>query len=278
MIIVLRAALGSCISAALELDRPSIYSVTSSSRRIGAYGAISDRYCAMLEEWLPEELEAANRIPMDFLHPLCRLIALEINHHMHNPSVQWKRDKHISLLHVPEAAFRLKKLDYDVRASFYRQRFEKDVELLRMTIEALRSPSIRQFPEAQRLLASQRWLDLLYDYEQMLDEAERNLEEFEAYSMKCMTRFSLMATTKSVQQSESFGRLSMLAFVFLLLSSITSFFGMNLAAFGTGSISFWVFLATLTILMLTMLMMWAVSHRVGRLIGELGKKIYELSI
>ena len=215
---------------------------------------------------------------MEFLHPLYQLIALEINHHMQTSSAKWKSDELLSLLHIPESAFRLKKLDYDLRALFYRQSFEMDIRSLRMTTKALRNANDRQFPEVQRMLASNMWCDLLHDYEQILEEANRELHEFEAYETKCITRFSLMASTRSVHQSESFGRLSILAFVFLILSSITSFHGMNLAAFGTGSISFWVFLATAAALVLTMLMGWAASDRVGRSIGELGKKIYDLKI
>ena len=215
---------------------------------------------------------------MDFIHPLCQLVALEISQHMQNSSAKWRKDEVISLLRVPEAAFRLKGLDYDFRASLYRQSFEMDIESLRMTLDAIRNRSARQFLGTQSVLASQRWPDLLHDYEHMLEEAKQNSDQFEAYEMKCMNRFGLMASTKAVQQSESIGRLSTLAFVFIPLSFITSFFGMNLVEFGTGSIRIWVFIVSAAVLVLTMLTAWAVSGRVGRFIAKLQENFYGLRI
>ena len=215
---------------------------------------------------------------MEFLYPLCQLIALEINQHMQNSSAKWKDDEVISLLHVPEAAFRLKGLGYDFTAALYRQCFEMDIRSLRMTIGALRSPSARQIPGMQSALASRRWLDLLHDYEHLLKEAKHHSDDFEAYEMKCLNRFGLMASTKSVQQSESVGRLTMLAFVFIPLSFMTSFFGMNVVEFGTGSIRIWVFIVSAAVLVLVMLMAWAFSGWVGGFVGELQENFYGLRI
>ena len=197
---------------------------------------------------------------------------------MQMSSAKWKDDEVIPLLEVPEAAFRLKGLDYDFRASLYRKSFEIDIQSLSNTLDALRSPSARRLLGTQSVVASRRWPDLLHDYEHMLKEAKRNSDQFEAYEMRCMNRLGLMASTKSVQQSQSIGRLSTLAFVFIPLSFITSFFGMNLVEFGTGNIRIWVFIVSAAVLVLTMLITWAISSWVGSLVDELQDNFYGLRI
>lgn len=205
-------------------------------------------------------------------------MALEISEHMQTSSAKWRDDEVISLLHIPEAAFKLKGLDYDFRASLYRQSFEMDIRSLKMTLDALRSPSARHFLGTQTVLASPEWADLLHDYEHMLEEAKQNSDQFEAYEMRCMNRFGLLASMKSVQQSESIGRLSILAFVFIPLSFITSFFGMNLVEFGTGSIRIWVFIVSAATLVFVMLIAWTVSGWVGGIVGKLQENFYGLRI
>lgn len=100
-----------------------------------------------------------------------------------NVPAKWKDDDVISLLHVPEAALRLKSLDYESRAPLYGQIFEMDIQSLRITLDALRNPSARQFLGRQSLLASRRWPDLLHDYKHMLEETRQNSDQFEVYEM-----------------------------------------------------------------------------------------------
>ena len=215
---------------------------------------------------------------MEFTHPLYQLIALEIKQHMQTSSADWRDDEVISLLEVPEAAFKLKDLDYDFRASICRKSFEMDIHSLSTTLDALRSPSAKRLLGTQSLVASRRWPDLLHDYEHLLEEAKQNSDQFEAYEIRCINRFGLMASTKSVQQSESIGRLSTLAFVFIPLSFITSFFGMNLVEFGTGNIRIWVFNVSAAALVLTMLITWAISSWVGSFVDKLRDNFYGLRI
>ena len=232
----------------------------------------------MLEKWSSQSVAAANQSPMEFLHPLCQLIALDISQHMQVATGKWRDDDVIRRLAIPEAAFMLKNLDYDFGASLYRYSSEMDIQSVRKTLDTLRSPSSKRLLRTQSVLASQRWPDLLHDYEHMLEEAKQNLDEFEAYEMRCINRFGLMASTKAVQQSETIGRLSILAFVFIPLSFITSFFGMNLVEFGTGSIRIWVFIVSAAVLVLTVFTAWAISGWVGGFVGQLQENFYGLRI
>jgi Mg2+ and Co2+ transporter CorA len=114
---------------------------------------------------------------------------------------------------------------------------EMDKKSLESTINALRSPSLRQIAGTQSTLDSQIWQDILHDYEPLLEGAIRNSHAFEAYEARCMNRFDLTASTISVSQVESVGRINILAFIFVPLSFITSFFGMNIVESGSGSVN-----------------------------------------
>lgn len=123
---------------------------------------------------------------------------------MRTSSAKWRDDKVISQLRIPETALRLLQdldYDYDHRASLYRHSFEMDIQSLRMTLDALRSHSARRILGTVSVPASRMWPDLLYDYEHMLDEAKRNSDQFEAYEMRCMNRFGVMALSRAVEQA-----------------------------------------------------------------------------
>ncbi|KAK8901436.1 hypothetical protein ACHAO1_008818 [Botrytis cinerea] len=63
----------------------------------------------------------------------------------------------------------------------------------------------------------------------------RELEQYVRDTLQCnVGRVSLIESGKSIQQSNTLGRLSVLAFIFLPISLVTSFFGMNISEL-TGS-------------------------------------------
>ncbi|EMR86505.1 putative mg2+ co2+ transporter protein [Botrytis cinerea BcDW1] len=63
----------------------------------------------------------------------------------------------------------------------------------------------------------------------------RELEQYVRDTLQCnVGRVSLMESRKSIQQSNTLGRLSVLAFIFLPISLVTWFFGMNISEL-TGS-------------------------------------------
>ena len=83
---------------------------------------------------------------------------------------------------------------------------------------------------------------LLRDYEELLEKAK---ELFQLYNEKLddiKTNTSLLEARKSLAQSKSIGRLSLLAFFFLPLSFTTSLFGMNFREIGE-DLSIWIWVA-----------------------------------
>ncbi|KAJ6086237.1 hypothetical protein N7486_010518 [Penicillium sp. IBT 16267x] len=193
-------------------------------------------------------------------------------------SSKWRENEVISLLQDPESALRLKGLDYDFKARLFRASIDMDVQSLRKTIDSFRGPIISRISQMQNTLDSQKWRDLLHDYERLLEQATQNSDEFEAYEARCMNRFGLTTSTRSVLQSESIGRISILAFIFIPLSFITSLFGMNVVEFGSGSIKLSVIIESAMALVFAVFMVWFLSSWIASLIGDLQENFYGLQL
>jgi hypothetical protein len=54
----------------------------------------------------------------------------------------------------------------------------------------------------------------------------------------------LTEARKSTETAISVARLTKLAFIFIPLNFVTSFYGMNMKQFGSGNVSLWIFFAT----------------------------------
>ncbi|KAF3392840.1 hypothetical protein F1880_008881, partial [Penicillium rolfsii] len=138
---------------------------------------------------------------------------------------------------------------------------------------AVTAPCLQNGPP-KTSLDSQRWCDILHGYEDPLEKAMQNSYAFEAYEARCMNRFGLIASIKSASKAESVGRISILAFIFVPLSFITSFFGMNIVEFGSGSVSLWIFIASATVLMFVVLVVWSLSSWIAGLTSDLRENVY----
>ncbi|KAM7186056.1 hypothetical protein V8F33_012047 [Rhypophila sp. PSN 637] len=298
ILILLRSSSRGCDSSAFELEQLSYRHDpnNASSSRLSLSSDISERYIACLQRetfhtghMVDVRAAAAFRTPLDLIHPLCQLIALEIKDHMYRSSLGWKRDDIISLLDVPEAATRLRSLDYNFRASLYRLSMDMDLTALRESIAAITFPpdnnsySHHLLPDPGMVSEMTTntggiWQCLRHDLQSLQSEAVRTRDEFEAYEARCLNRFNLAAAIESLEQSRSIGRLTILAFIFIPLSLMTSFFGMNIAEFGTGDIHIWVFVASTLSLLATTTVAWMLSGWIGGYFASLSSNFYGLRI
>jgi len=244
------------------------------SNRISFSADISERYIAYLQR------PASTGTPLELIHPLCQLIALEIKHHFHTSSQGWEEDNVISLLHAPEAATKLKALDYDFIANLYWTSMDMDMTALRETIATITSPGACCLPSQMAVEPRDAiiWQRLRQDLECLREEAVRNRDKFEAYEARCLSRFNLAAAIESLEQSRSIGHLTTLAFIFIPLSFMTSFFGMNIAEFGTGDIHFRIFVVSTIAVLITITVVWSFSGWIGRRITTVSSNFYGLRI
>ena len=100
----------------------------------------------------------------------------------------------------------------------------------------------------------------ILDLEDILEHTHKGQRQLERFMADWSTERSLQDSHKSVQYADSVGRVTVLAFFFIPLSFVTSLFGMNLQAFGSGSLRAQVVIGvTIGVVMLTS-SIWFMSH------------------
>ena len=130
---------------------------------------------------------------------------------------------------------------------------------------------LRQNIDALKLFttdaSSRRWKSLLPDYQRALQDAEqqvRTLAQKMSYRASMASlRESQMAIEQAkigIQQNERVKRLTQLAFIFIPLSFVTSLFGMNITALGTGSATVWMVVVSIIITYVVITLFWILLH------------------
>jgi CorA-like Mg2+ transporter protein len=90
----------------------------------------------------------------------------------------------------------------------------------------------------------------------------------------CVSLAGLREAHESVKYADSVGRVTTLAFIFIPLSFVTSFFGMNVREFGTGDVQIWVVPAVAAGLALVIGLVWSFSRRFCRQVQELRTRLH----
>lgn len=115
--------------------------------------------------------------------------------------------------------------------------------------------------------ASRRWKSLLPDYQRVLRDAERQVsmlaQKMSYRASMASLRESQMAIKQAktgIQQNERVKRLTQLAFIFIPLSFVTSLFGMNVTALGTGSATVWMVVVSISITYVVIILVWILLH------------------
>ena len=83
-------------------------------------------------------------------------------------------------------------------------------------------------------------MGLIRDLECIVSKMELDRQEFEAGLKQAVSRFDFKTTVVSSQPNTRNRYLSILAFVYIPLSFITSAFGMNVEKWGTGNVQLWI--------------------------------------
>jgi hypothetical protein len=107
---------------------------------------------------------------------------------------------------------------------------------------------------------------ILQDYEALLQKAIALSRLYNEELDELRTSAALLEAKKSVEQAESIGRLSWLAFLFLPLSFTAALFGMNFKEIGT-NLSIWIYPAvSVPVFLLTLLIyFWPDAYRMAQI-------------
>lgn len=87
---------------------------------------------------------------------------------------------------------------------------------------------------------------LLQDYDDLLQRTRLLHTQCDRGVQIMMNNASILESQKAIIQAEQVTRLTRLAFIFIPLSFLTSFFGMNFKELGTGTLSVWVWFVPAT--------------------------------
>jgi hypothetical protein len=144
---------------------------------------------------------------------------------------------------------------------------EQHAEKLRKTVGAIGSrdnvgwpqPSDSSQKEKGRASAQM----LLADYKGLLRRTETLSNLCKSRLQILMSRAGIVESNKAIEQAKEVTKLTRLAFVFIPLSFVSSFLGMNLGPFAeSAAYGLWIFFAVSAplVVLLFMLMTWSKSH------------------
>lgn len=201
-------------------------------------------YEALLRNLNSEAIEAANSNPIEYILPYARLLTLAIS-------------------------YRIKFLGDEIQQEESYGDTVDDMRAIWKGLKDLRDglvvsiSSLRRHPSP-----SSTYSELLRDYEELLnDTRQREIEFKDALSHK-VSLLALKESKESIRQTQIVSRLSQLAFIFIPLTFVTSCFGMNLTALGSGNGEIWVFCVIAVALTVTILLIsvysWRVAHHCSR--------------
>ena len=123
--------------------------------------------------------------------------------------------------------------------------------------------TIRSLTSLLPAASQQGWGDRLEifikELEQILAMTDEGLSKVGTYMDQWSTKRSLQDSNESIKFANSAGRVMVLAFFYIPLSFITSFFGMNLAVFGSSNVEIRTFAITVIVLSVITLLIWLFS-------------------
>jgi hypothetical protein len=253
----------------LETERPSTIHSSTATRRLGAQKTLCERYKSILELWDAPKIQAAIDAPMEFIFPLARLIASEMSFRQYEES---------SIEKFRSKAFHDRSGDYiqysfEFEASIHEFALKLQRDGLEETVQSLKYFNLETV-SMSKPVTIMRMRDIQLEFQILLDLAVKQLAEFYLVESRSINHRSVLETQKSIDQSDSVGRLTTLAFLFIPFSFVTSFFGMNIEEFGTGAtVKLKVFIYAALATSFLVVLLWAFSGFVAQAVRQLRRNL-----
>jgi hypothetical protein len=253
----------------LETERPSAIHSPTATRRLAAQKTLCERYQSILELWDTPKIQVAIDAPMEFVFPLARLIASEMSFRQYEES---------SIEKFRSKAFHDHGGDYiqysfEFEASLHEFSLKLQRDGLEETVQSLKYFNLETLSMSNPVTIM-RMRDIQLEFQILLDLAGKQLAEFYLVESRSINHRSVLETQKSIDQSDSVGRLTTLAFLFIPFSFITSFFGMNIEEFGTGAtVKLKVFIYAALATSFFVVLLWASSGFVAETVRQLRRNL-----
>ena len=149
---------------------------------------------------------------------------------------------------------------------YFQGLLDKQAETLRRNVMTIKNREGSNWPRpAEQKLArktAQQAQALLQDYEGLLKRTETLSNTCKSRLQILMSRAGIVESNKAIEQAKVVTKLTRLAFVFIPLGFVSSFFGMNLRPFVAGpAFSIWLFFAVSAPMVLLLLasMTWSMQ-------------------
>ena len=193
----------------------------------------------LLQRLSNEEVDAANRKPVEYLYPYARLFAM-----------RYSRDLDLARFQV------------DFERSTYEDWEVEHLKESRMLSRSLVSEVTASHRSLSRHSdpSSNSWRTLQVDYDEILAQARQFEGDLKDHMTTYVGIMTLKESKKSIQLADNVRRVTQLAFIFVPLTFVTSIFGMNLEEFGNGNIKTWVFLVVASAVTVTVFALLIMSR------------------
>ncbi|KAL9090212.1 MAG: hypothetical protein Q9159_002112 [Coniocarpon cinnabarinum] len=142
---------------------------------------------------------------------------------------RWRHRKQFQDLDDVHEIRNLEKFAASDSFATYRYHYDLNLERLKWTIDSLENPGSTWRSAFLQLHSKEGWTTMLNDFHHILANGERDRQELQAYVAHCLQHFKLVNAVNARHQSTLNRGLSILAFIYIPLSFVTSFFGMNVS-------------------------------------------------
>lgn len=211
---------------------------------------------------------SANQCPLEYLLPLIRVMEVHFLQQMmelRRTFEGWKAKQSIaSSSESPEMAT----YDKDLAAKWLQGRSTiEQFQVMHYRIAEFAETMTSQSESETLVPRSSKYLDHSMSKQQRLLQKGRDLEQHIRDAIQVnIGNLSLQESRKSIQQADSIGRISFLGFIFLPLSLVISFFGMNIRQITGSGASYRTFLVSSALMCVVVMAvctwLWRKSKRV----------------
>lgn len=216
-------------------------------REPGLRGAdrICEIYADAMNGWHEDQIQAANTELVLYLQPFVKLLAEDLSikaldlRHLHRKFLSSRPTKEgIPLL----------------------ESVAKATELLCSELHDFDSfiQKFRDFRGSDARDSSTQQGDLISYCEGVLEDGRRTTKLSREMLQTNFSLWSIRDSNRSIEEAESLKRLTQLAFIFVPLSFVTSFFGMNVQELSGDEVKLWIFLVTAVCMGCSTLLFWRI--------------------
>lgn len=206
---------------------------------------ILNLYQNITDGWNEDQIRAANAEPFLYIQPFIKILAEDLStkvlelRHLHRKFLSSRPTKEgIPLL----------------------ESVAKATELLCSELHDFDSfiQKFRDFRASDAQVSSAQQEDPISYCEEVLEDGRRTTKLSREMLQTNFSLWSIRDSNRSIEEAESLKRLTQLAFIFVPLSFVTSFFGMNVQELSGDGVKLWIFLVTAVCMGCSTILFWRI--------------------